>query len=142
VTPPRPAQGPPASFRASEEDVKRWLGAWFATVKGLSLDTDDARHRFVAHWTADEWPKAKRTDSLRTAFARMTSQEAGDFLAHVRAIMDDERRELLEQSYEDMPYREPSRPAVDRRVHDAVMVTGGPAMADDDEPAGDDSPAF
>jgi hypothetical protein len=132
VTPPRPAQGPQPSFRASEEDVKRWLGAWFATVKGLSLDTDDARHRFVTHWTADEWPKAKRTDSLRTAFARMTSQEAGDFLAHVRALMDDERRELLEQSYENMPDQEPSRPAVDRRVHDAVMVTGGPAVADDE----------
>jgi hypothetical protein len=47
--------------------------------------------------------------------------------------MDDERRELLEQSYENMPDQEPSRPDVDRRVHDAVMVTGGPAMADDDD---------
>lgn len=138
--PQRPA-GPPPSFKNSDEDVKRWLGAWFATVKGLSLDTDAARASFVGQWTADEWPKAKRTDSLRTAFARMTTQEAGDFLGHVRAIMEDERRELLDQSYTNMPDPEtPARPDVDQRVHDAVPLTGGPAVADDDQP--EPAPAF
>lgn len=139
--PQRPA-GPPPSFRASEEDVKRWLGAWFAAVKGLSLDTEDARHAYVTGWTRDElgWPQAKQTDSLRTMFARMTDREAGDFLAHVRALMDDEKRELLAQSYANMPDPAPSaRPAgVDQRVHDAVMLTGGPAgddESDDDETA-------
>jgi hypothetical protein len=133
VTPPRPAQGPPASFKNSDEQIAEWRRTWFATVKRLSLDTDAARAAFVRQWTADEWPKAKRTDSLATFFARATPAEAEDLLAHVRALMDDERRELLEQSYENMPDQEPSRPDVDRRVHDAVMVTGGPAMADDDD---------
>jgi hypothetical protein len=131
VTPPRPAQGPPASFKNSDEQIAEWRRTWFATVKGLSLDTDAARAAFVRQWTADEWPKAKRTDSLATFFARATPAEAEDLLAHVRAIMDDERRELLAQSYENMPDQESSRPDVDRRVHDAVMVTGGPAVADD-----------
>ena len=95
----RPARptGPPATFRPSDEDVKRRLADWFACVKGLSLDTDEARHQFVAGWTADEWPKAKRTASLRTAFARMTQAEAGDFRAHVRALCEDERAHLLEE---------------------------------------------
>jgi hypothetical protein len=123
VTPPRPAQGPPASFKNSDEQIAEWRRTWFATVKGLSLGTDAARAAFVRQWTADEWPKAKRTDSLATFFARATPAEAEDLLGHVRNIMEDERHELLEQS----------RPDVDRRVHDAVMVTGGPAVADDDD---------
>lgn len=123
-------EGPPATFKSSEEDIKRWLGAWFAAVKGLSLDSDEARHRFVAQWTANEWPKAKRTDSLRTAFARMTASEAGDFLAHVRAMMDDERAELLRQSHQNMPHPEPSGD----KVRDAFALTGAPAD-DDPEPA-------
>jgi hypothetical protein len=93
---------PRQSFRPSEDDVKRWLGAWFAAVDGTSLDDDDARHRYVAGWTQQEgWPKAKQTDSLRTAFGRMTEREASDFLAHLRAIVEDERaanREALADS--------------------------------------------
>ena len=86
-------RGPRPTFRASEEDVKRWLGAWFAAVKGTSLDDDEARHRYVRQWTASEgWPEGRQTDSLRTALARMTEREAGDFLQHVRALVDDERR--------------------------------------------------
>lgn len=137
--PERPA-GPPPSFRASEEDVKRWCGAWFGAVKGLSLDTDTARHSYVAGWTRDElgWPEGKCTDSLRTMFARMTDREAGDFLAHVRAICDDERAELLAQSHENMP-DPPRRPDVDHRVHDSVMLTGGPAGRDDDDDDGSDA---
>lgn len=138
--------------RASDEDVKRWLGAWFAAVKGLSLDTDEARHQYVAQWTADEWPKLKRTDSLRTAFGRMTPEEAGEFLAHVRALMDDERRELLAWRDEDgneagadvgltpeeahaeaVRQRDPSIvPPRGDRVRDSVLLTGGPPDAGDE----------
>ena len=122
--------GPPPSFVNSEETIKGWLGAWFATVKGLSLDSDDARHAFVAQWTAEEWPKAKRTESLRTAFARMTPSEAGDFLGHVRALMDGERRELLAFTDE---------AALGGRsgdkVRDSVALTGGPSAAESEEPA-------
>jgi hypothetical protein len=93
--------GPPPSFRATEEDVKRLLGAWFAAVDGSSLDSDDERHRYVEQWTASEgWPDGKRTDSLRTAFSRMTAREAGDFLAHVRALVDDEKRANEEALHE------------------------------------------
>ena len=135
--PARPA-GPPASFRNSEEDIKRWQATWFATVKGLSLDTDAARHAFIAQWTADEWPKAKRTDSLPTMFARCTPAEASDFLGYVRDLMNAERQELLAQSYDNMP--DPgARPDVDQRVHDSVMLTGGPAG---DEDADGESEAF
>jgi hypothetical protein len=140
LEPPEQTPVPRPSFRASDEDVKRWCGAWFGAVKGLSLDTDDARHAFVASWTRDEleWPEAKRTDSLRTMFARMTAEEAGDFLAHVRNLMEDEKRELLAQSHENLPDPEPpARPHVDRRVHDAVVLTGGPGAASDDQ-----APAF
>jgi hypothetical protein len=134
---PQRPDGPRPSFRASEEDVKRWSGAWFAVVKGLSLDTDDARHAFVRGWCEElGWPEAKRTDSLRTMFARMTEREGGDFLAHVRALMEDEKRELLNQSYENMPDPEPiDRPNVDQRVHDAVQLTGGPAVGEPEQPA-------
>jgi hypothetical protein len=95
----RPQQDRPrATFKVSEETIDAFRAAWFAAVKGLSLDSDDARHALVAQWTADEWPKAKRTDSLTTMRARMTTAEADDFLAHVRALCEDERRELLEAS--------------------------------------------
>jgi hypothetical protein len=133
VTPPRPAQGPPPSFKNSDEQIAEWRRTWFATVKGSrSTPTRRGRRsspvdgRRVAEGEAD----GLAGDVLRSRHARA---EAEDFLAHVRALMDDERRELLEQSYENMPDQEPSRPDVDRRVHDAVMVTGGPAMADDDD---------
>jgi hypothetical protein len=125
---PRP-DGPRPSFRASDEDVKRRLGAWFAAVKGTSLDGDEARHRFVGQWTS-EWPEAKRTDSLRTMFARMTDGEAAVFLAYVRAICDEERSTYLEDAAR---HETASRPDVDQRVHDAVQLTGGPAVPDDDQ---------
>lgn len=97
--PGRPARtGPRPTFKASDEEIKRWLGAWFAAVKGTSLDDDAARARYVAQWTAAEWPANKQTDSLRTAFARMTTAEVTDFLAHLRAVCDDERKALLEDA--------------------------------------------
>jgi hypothetical protein len=105
--PVRPDPGPPRrtgprpSFRTPDEEVDRRLGAWFATVKGLSLDDTDARHRYVAQWTAElGWPKAKQTDSLRSFFGRATDAEAADFLAHLRAICDDERKGLLADANE------------------------------------------
>jgi hypothetical protein len=134
LTPPR-REGPRPTFKASDEEIEGFRRAWFAAVKGLSLDSDDARHRFVAAWTADEWPKAKRTESLTTMRARMTTSEADDFLAHVRALMEDERQELLAQSHENMPDPEPEpRRRSSQRVHDAVVLTGGtPLDGADDE---------
>jgi len=80
------------TFRPTKEQVDRLLGAWFAAVKQSSLDSDDARAQFVGCWTATEqWPEGKQTDSLRTFFARATEREAGDLLAHVRALVADEK---------------------------------------------------
>lgn len=79
-------EGPPSSFRASDEDVKRWCGAWFAIVDETPWDTKEARARFVDEFT-EAWPEAKRTDSLRTMFARSTADEAMDFLAKIRAVV-------------------------------------------------------
>ena len=128
-------EGPRPTFKASDEEIEAFRRAWFAAVKGLSLDSDDARHRFVAAWTADEWPKAKRTESLTTMRARMTASEADEFLAHVRALMEDERQELLAQSHENMPDPAPEpRRRSSQRVHDAVVLTGGtPLDGADDE---------
>jgi hypothetical protein len=92
--PPTP-KGPPASFKPSAEDVKRWLGAWFAAVKGTSLDDDSARHTFVRQWTHAYTP-TRRTESLKDFFETATERQAGDLLAHVRAIVDDEKRALLD----------------------------------------------
>jgi hypothetical protein len=143
--PEQPA-GPRPSFKNGDEQIATWRAAWFATVKGLSLDTDPARAAFISQWTADEWPKAKRTDSLATFLARATPAEAEALLAHARALMEDERQELLAQSYANMPDPEPSaRPSgVDQRVHDAVMLTGGPAVRDDepDDDQAEPDPAF
>lgn len=119
LDPPRPPAGPPPTFKNSEEQIKTWRSRWFANVRGLSLDSDDARHKFVAAWTADEWPKAKRTDSLTTMLRRATPTEVEEFLSHVCALMDDERRNLLEDA------EEGGRMGDD--VHDAVQLTGGPA---------------
>lgn len=83
--PQRPA-GPRPSFRASEEDIRRWCGAWFAIVDETPWDTKEARARFVAEFT-EEWPEAKRTDSMRTMFARCQEIEARDFLAKIRAVV-------------------------------------------------------
>jgi hypothetical protein len=90
----RPVQARPrATLRPTKAQVDAWQGAWFAAVTGSSLDSDDARHRYVRQWTATEgWPAGKQTDSLRTALGRMSEREAGDFLAHVRALVEDERK--------------------------------------------------
>jgi len=92
--PPRP-DGPPPTFKASEEDVRRWLGAWFAAVKLSSMDDDEERHRFVRQYTAG-FPPGLRTDSLKAFFEAATERQAGDLLAHVRALVEDERRAILE----------------------------------------------
>ena len=120
IDPPKPPAGPRATFKVSQEVITRFRQLWFGIVSGLSLDTDDARHRYVAAWTADEWPKAKRTHSLSTMRARMTDAEAEDFLAHVRTLMEAERQALLEDAEE-------GRPPSGDPVHDAVQLTGGPA---------------
>lgn len=91
--PPRPPER--ASFKPSDEDVKRWLGAWFAAVKGTSLDADDDRHRFVRQWSGG------RTESLRAWFTSATERQAGDLLAHVRAITDEERAAIAAASQPD-----------------------------------------
>lgn len=91
--PPRPA-GPPPTFKPSADDVKRYLGAWFASVKHTSLDDDEARHRFVRQWTASYTPGI-RTESLRQFFEHATERQAGDLLAHVRVIAEEERAALL-----------------------------------------------
>lgn len=84
---------PRPTFRPTKEQVDAWQRAWFATVKGSSLDSDDARHRYVGQWTATEgWPAAKQTESLVTMFGRMTEREAEDFLGHTRALVEDEKR--------------------------------------------------
>lgn len=104
---PKPPTGPKPSFRASDEDVKRHLGAWFGAVKSSSLDDDDVRHRFVAAWTLDIWPPRKRTESLRTFFARATDDEAAELLAHARTLVAAERAELLEDAASDAPDDQP-----------------------------------
>jgi hypothetical protein len=88
--PARPRTERP-SFRPSADDVEHRLRTWFAAVKQTSLDDDDARHRFVEQWTASYVP-GLRTDSLRAFFEHATERQAGDLLAHVRAIVDDEKR--------------------------------------------------
>jgi hypothetical protein len=95
LEPPTRPDGPAPTFRPSDEDVKRWLGAWFAAVKGSSLDDDEERHRFIRQWTAQS-PTMLRTDSLRAFLAGATERQAGDLLAHVRALVADEKRAILE----------------------------------------------
>jgi hypothetical protein len=80
-------------FRPSKEQVDAWRGEWFAIVTGSSLEDDEDRHRFIWQWTVSEgWPEGKRTESLPTMLARCTEREAQDFLAHVRALVEDEER--------------------------------------------------
>jgi hypothetical protein len=86
LTPPR-REGARPTFKASPEDVNRWCGAWFSIVDDTPWDTSKARALFVGNHT-DEWPEAKRTDSLRTMFARSTEAEAGEFLAKIRATVN------------------------------------------------------
>jgi hypothetical protein len=92
--PPKPPRRP-ASFRHTDAQVKTLLNSWFACVDESSLDDDEARHGYVRAYTASmdpPWPQAKQTDSLKTFFARATEREAGDLLAHARALVEDERR--------------------------------------------------
>lgn len=126
LAPPERPDGPRPSFKNSDEQIAEWRATWFGNVKGLSLDSDAARAAFVAAWTADEWPKAKRTNSLATLFARATPAEAQDFLEHVRVLMAAERRELL--AFADEAGRhEPKRPPLADKVRDSVALTGGPS---------------
>lgn len=91
--PPKPPPGPRPTFRPTKEQIDERRRGWFGTVKGSSLDSDDARHRFVEQWTlAEGWPVGKQTHSLTTFFGRATESEAEDFLGHVRALVEDERR--------------------------------------------------
>lgn len=94
LAPPERPDGPAPTFKPSAEDVKRYLGAWFASVKGTSLDDDDARHRFVEQWTS-QYDEGIRTDSLREFLEHATERQAGDLLAHVRVIADGEKRDRL-----------------------------------------------
>lgn len=123
---------PRATFKASDEEVEHWRAGWFAAVKDLSLDTDEQRHQFVAGWTAAEWPEAKRTNSLTTMLRRCTRQEADDFLGHVRAICDDERRSMLEDVDQALADEAPERGRTTDKVRDSARLTG--ARIDDDEP--------
>lgn len=86
---PEPPTGPRPSFRASEEDVRRWCGAWFGIVDDTPWDTKEARAQVVLQWTSGDagWPESKVTDSLRAMFARSTEAEAADFLARTRAMV-------------------------------------------------------
>ena len=76
------------------------MRTFHATVKGLSLSSDDARHQLIKEWTADVlgWPKGKRCDSLKVFFARATPEESADLLAHVRAEMEAETQRLLAEA--------------------------------------------
>lgn len=94
---PKPPAGPAPSFKPSGADVKRRLRAWHAAVDGTSLDDDEARHRFVEQWTAG-FPEGLRTHSLAAFFEHATDRQAADLLAHVRAIVDDEKRALAEDA--------------------------------------------
>lgn len=88
-----------ASWRPTKQQLDEWQRTWFGTVKGLPLDDDEARHRYVEQWTASAgWPIGKRTHSLPTALARMTPAEAEDFLAQVRAVCEGDRQALLEDA--------------------------------------------
>jgi len=88
--PRRAGQRP--SFKPSEDDTKRWLGAWHAEVTGTSYADDDMRHKFFREWTS-EYPDALRTASSRAFFSHCTREQAGELLAHIRAVVADEKRE-------------------------------------------------
>ena len=51
--------------------------------------------RFIRQWTAQS-PTMLQTDSLRAFLAGATERQAGDLLAHVRALVADEKRAILE----------------------------------------------
>jgi hypothetical protein len=133
---PPPRTGPRPTFKNDPEQVRRWLGAWFAAVKGSSLDDDHARARYVTQWTAglDGWPEAKQTDSLRTFFARATAAEAVDLLAHTTAVVEGERQAAAEAAEhgvaEDGAARGAALPS-----HQAAPGTTAPPLFDDEPEA-------
>jgi hypothetical protein len=95
VEPPRRTVGR-QSFRPDETEVKRRCGAWFAIVKGTSLDEDEARHRYIRQWTASRgWPKGRQTESMRLLAARLTEDEAAQFFAELRQLAENEKEVLL-----------------------------------------------
>lgn len=80
------------SFRPDEIEVKRRCGAWFAIVKGTSLDEDEARHRYIRQWTASRgWPKGRQTESLRVLAGRLTEDEAAQFFSELRQLAENEK---------------------------------------------------
>ena len=83
-----------ASFKPSDEDVRRWLGAWHAGVKGTYLEDDGERHTFFRQWTS-QYDEGIRTESSRAFFEHCTERQAADVLAHMRAIVDDEKAQRL-----------------------------------------------
>jgi len=91
VARPATPAGSRPSFKPTKAQVDGWLRRWFAVVDGSSLDSDDARGRFVEQWTAGYVP-GLRTDSLRSFFSHATSRQAEDVLAHVEALVADEQR--------------------------------------------------
>jgi len=105
VARPATPAGPRPSFKPTKAQVDGWLRRWFAIVDGSSLDSDDARGRFVEQWTAGYVP-GLRTDSLRAFFSHATARQADDLLAHVEALVDDEKRandEALAEARGDEP---------------------------------------
>jgi hypothetical protein len=95
LEPPRRTVGR-QSFRPDETEVKRRCGAWFAIVKGTSLDDDEARHRYIRQWTASRgWPKGRQTESLRVLAGRLTEDEAAQFFAEVRFLAENEKEVVL-----------------------------------------------
>lgn len=87
--------GPPPSLKPSAQDTKRWLGAWHQAVAGTSYADDGMRHKFFREWTS-QYPEHLRTDSSAAFFAHCTEAQASDLLAHARAIVADEKRQLLD----------------------------------------------
>jgi hypothetical protein len=82
--------------RGAPDEIDRWRGAFFSMTDGLSLDGEEPRAAFVGGYTAQlGWHVAQQTRSLRTMFERMSRDEAREFLAHVRAQMEDERSEIM-----------------------------------------------
>lgn len=132
-------EGPRPSFKNSDEQIAKWRSRWFANVKGLSLDSDDARARFFGSWTRDElsWPEGKQTDSLTTFLKRCDADSAEELLSHVRALMEDERRALMEDAAAGSgdATLERMRANEDPKVSASAVLTGAPAD-------GDDEPAF
>lgn len=124
LTHPR-REGPRPTFKASDEDVRRWLGAWFAAVKGTPWEPDAARARYVTNHTAT-WPEAKRCSSLRTMFARCTDDEARDFLAGIRAVVnvwkeDQTTEEIVSQDEQEEPVTVESDQSIDEALEAATI---------------------